>query len=451
MEMVDPLAPTRRMLPTLDRRPHLPTTWLDVLIGDEDRFRLEHRIVHAWLLLFGAFGLFCVPMNLMLGLGDGVILFAFGFSVLPFVLYATFRWLGVLGALRVPSLLLGTLAVAFYWFEWAGSEGPGPYFLLVSSLVPVLASRGRHRLGMAALSVGVCLALFGADLLAPELVADPYQGRRAQLLDRAFSHSLTLGVMAAMGAVLVSGYRRAVQRVAEERARVERLLHAILPAGIAERLAESGDRVADHHPDVSVVFADVAGFTPLAARMEPHDLVARLDTLFTAFDAICAYHEIEKIKTIGDAYMAVGGLTRSRQDHALAAVRAAQDMIVWLDRHPLLLPGGRLRVGVHSGPVVAGVVGATRFGYDVWGDTVNTASRMESHGVEGRVQVSAETRARLGGRVPLQERGFVDVKGKGPMRTWLVIDRRVVEMDAGALPCAATTPVWRTPSSERRL
>jgi class 3 adenylate cyclase len=446
---VDPNNPTRRILPAFDRSAAAPPTRLDVLVGDDDRFQLEHRIVHAWLLLFAVFGLFCVPMNLFLGLGDGSVIFALGFSILHFVLYCAFRWLDALPRLRVPSLLLGTVAVGIYWFEWAGSEGPGPYFLMVSALVPVLASRGRHRLAMALLSVGVCLGLFGVDILAPELVSHPYVDDRARQLDRAFSHALTLGVMAAMGTVLVSGYRGAMQRAAEERSRAELLLHAMLPSTIARRLAETGERVADHHPDVTVLFADVSGFTPLAARMEASDLVARLDTLFTAFDAICSHRGVEKIKTIGDAYMAVSGLTQTPSGHALAAVLAARDMVLWLERHPLLLPGARLRAGVHSGPVVAGVVGARRFGYDIWGDTVNTASRMESHGKPGRVQISAETRDRLGGRVALKRRGVVQVKGKGPMTTWWVVDERVLTMDAGAdRPHLGRASAW--PSSETR-
>ena len=206
-----------------------------------------------------------------------------------------------------------------------------------------------------------------------------------------------------------------------ERARSEGLLLNILPAAIAARLKDSREPIADHSDNVTVLFADIVGFTPLAARKQPAELVALLDRVFTDFDALARQHGLEKIKTIGDAYMAVAGLPEAQPDHALRAARMAVAMVTALRRtaadtgEPL-----HLRVGLHSGPVVAGVIGRSKFSYDLWGDTVNTASRMEATGVMDRVQCSAATAAAVGHAWALESRGAIEVKGKGTMETFLL-------------------------------
>jgi class 3 adenylate cyclase len=205
-----------------------------------------------------------------------------------------------------------------------------------------------------------------------------------------------------------------------ERARSEALLLNVLPATIAQRL-KSERRIAEHFPDVTVLFGDIAGFTQLSQRLPPAALVDTLDEIFSAFDDIADKHGLEKIKTIGDAYMVVGGLPAPRADHAEAIARMALEMRDLIANRQFA-NGERLsmRIGIHSGPVVAGVIGKRKFIYDLWGDTVNVASRMESHGVEGSVQVTEATRERLEGRFVLSRRGAVQVKGKGEMNTWFL-------------------------------
>jgi class 3 adenylate cyclase len=208
----------------------------------------------------------------------------------------------------------------------------------------------------------------------------------------------------------------------EEHERSESLLRNMLPAPIAERLKRQTSAIADGFESVTVLFADIAGFTPMSERMAPADVVKLLNDVFSTFDEMAQRHGLEKIKTIGDAYMVVGGVPTQRSDHAVAVAEMALEMRAALSR----FGDGKLslRIGIHSGPVVAGIIGTAKYSYDLWGDTVNTASRMESHGAPGEIHVSGAARDALGESFELAERGVVEIKGKGPMRTWWLRGRR---------------------------
>ena len=215
----------------------------------------------------------------------------------------------------------------------------------------------------------------------------------------------------------------------------ERLLLNLLPSPIAERLKVRPDFnadgiseiIADSFPEVTVLFADIVEFTRVSASMSPERLVAMLNEIFTDFDSIAENRGLEKIKTIGDAYMAAAGLPVPAADHALRAAYMALDMIDALDRFNVRCGYGlQLRIGINSGAVVAGVIGKRKFIYDLWGDAVNTASRMESHGVAGRVQVTEATRRRLGDAFLFEERGAIKAKGMGELHTWFLVGRSSV-------------------------
>jgi class 3 adenylate cyclase len=216
------------------------------------------------------------------------------------------------------------------------------------------------------------------------------------------------------------------QRLLEaERARSERLLRDMLPEAIAERLKQQEEGViADAFPLVTVLFADIVDFTSHAERSPPEATVALLNDLFSQFDGLTEARGLEKIKTVGDAYMVAGGLPDPRPDHPVAMAELALGMLE-LAAGRSLPDGGpvRLRIGIASGPVVAGVIGRRRFSYDLWGDTVNTASRMETTGVPGCIQVTQRTRELLGERYLIRERGMIQVKGKGEMRTYFLSRR----------------------------
>ncbi len=202
----------------------------------------------------------------------------------------------------------------------------------------------------------------------------------------------------------------------------ERLLQNILPQAVAIRLRDHRTQVvADQIPSATILFADIVDFTPRAARWEPQQVIAFLGRVFGQFDAIASAHGLEKIKTIGDAYMVAGGLPEPKPDHEAAVALMALDLLVCCRRiseqvgEPV-----EVRIGLDTGPVVAGVIGPNKLLYDVWGDTVNTAAHMESHGVAGRIQVADCLKSRLEDRFDFELRGEIDVKGKGPMRVWFL-------------------------------
>jgi adenylate cyclase len=237
----------------------------------------------------------------------------------------------------------------------------------------------------------------------------------------------TITACAVQMVIVVYALREAARAEAaaeREYERSESLLVNILPATIAARLKSRTEAViADKFEETSILFADMAGFTARASDMAPDELVQFLNHVFTDFDRLVERHGLEKIKTTGDAYMVVSGVPSPRPDHAQALAQLALELRDAV--RELRDPQGRnvpIRIGISSGPVVAGIVGTRKFFYDVWGDAVNVASRMESTGAVGKIQVSQQTYERLKEDFVLEECGEIEVRGKGRMRTWLLVD-----------------------------
>ncbi|MCE9598837.1 MAG: guanylate cyclase [Spirochaetia bacterium] len=214
------------------------------------------------------------------------------------------------------------------------------------------------------------------------------------------------------------------RKLALEREKSDRLLFNMMPVPIAERLKEGEMTIADSHSAVTILFADIVGFTALAARISPVEVVRVLNGIFSTFDALVQACGAEKIKTIGDAYMAATGIPDKRVDHVQTIAGLALQMISAIRN--LDKAGGSLdiRIGIHTGSVVAGVIGTQKFLYDIWGDTVNTASRMESHGIPGEIQVSEEVYVELKQDFDLLERGTIAIKGKGDLKTYILKGRK---------------------------
>jgi class 3 adenylate cyclase len=239
------------------------------------------------------------------------------------------------------------------------------------------------------------------------------------LLGDAMSNAAMFAAVLVLGEAVRRG--RALQL---EQERSERLLLNVLPAPIAARLKAGEGVIADAFPEVTVLFADIVDFTRRSRQISPAQVVATLNELFSAFDALAQRQGLEKIKTIGDAYMAAGGLPEPRPDHAQAIAEMALAMQAEVARHAD--PSGwplAVRIGIDTGPVEAGVIGTAKIAYDLWGDTVNTASRMESHGVAGCIQVTERTYQRLRDGYRFQRRGPIQVRGMGELVTYFLVGR----------------------------
>ncbi|MEL6163198.1 MAG: adenylate/guanylate cyclase domain-containing protein, partial [Cyanobacteria bacterium J06628_3] len=219
-------------------------------------------------------------------------------------------------------------------------------------------------------------------------------------------------------------------QLTEEQKKSEHLLLNILPETVANRLKEQQTTIAEAFAEATVLFADIVGFTQLSTQVSPQELVALLNRIFSAFDELAEKHGLEKIKTIGDAYMVVGGLPSPRKDHAKAIIEMALDMQQAINEFNIETNYNcNIRIGINTGPVIAGVIGIKKFIYDLWGDTVNIASRMESHGIPGNIQISQSTyeqvqnifQDKFKGEYKFESRGLIEIKGKGKMQTYLVV------------------------------
>ena len=288
------------------------------------------------------------------------------------------------------------------------------------SLWALVAAIGTLFFYSASASIPWFLAFLGLSIISG-LLEPLLAGHAAQFPDAVRTAFFVLNV----GGVSVTAYallQYAVRARDSAFARSESLLLNVLPRSIAERLKRERGVIAESHPDVTVLFADVVAFTPFAERTEPARVVGVLDEIFSAFDALAERHGLEKIKTIGDAYMVAAGLPEPRADHARVMATMALEMLDAFGRVGAQLgPGHSIRIGIDSGPVIAGVIGSHKFAYDLWGDTVNTASRMESHGLPGRIQVTEGVYRRLRGEFAFEERGEIEVKGKGRVVTYLLV------------------------------
>ncbi|MDQ3034359.1 MAG: HAMP domain-containing protein, partial [Myxococcota bacterium] len=314
--------------------------------------------------------------------------------------------------------------------------GGAPIAVLRIHVPRTVYAQGRADADSIAFSVAIACVLFGMlVLLLLELaIVRPVRrlGREVSVVGAAADHSLRVAVKGRdeIGALagdvngMLASLERLNQLLEAERAKAERLLRNILPGPIADRLKDREETIADAFPEVTVLFGDLVGFTDLSSRVGAGDLVVMLNDIFSRFDALAERHGLEKIKTIGDAYMIVAGLPEPRADHAQAMVAMGLDMLDAVAE--LNTSRGtelQLRIGINTGPVVAGVIGTKKFIYDLWGDAVNIASRMESSGVPGRVQISESTYERVREQFATEPRGAITVKGKGEMHTWLLSPR----------------------------
>jgi guanylate cyclase len=296
----------------------------------------------------------------------------------------------------VITVLFGGLAASGTNFVWG----------FVGVLAAVVVFRDRR--------AGIWLAVFVALVIATQALADDTAGRY-DLPNPGSTTAMNLAIVGIFIFAILIYFIRQRDELQEES---EALLRNVLPDEIAARLRRSDDMIADFFEEASILFADVVGFTPMSAEMTPSETVELLNEVFSVFDDLVEQAGLEKIKTVGDEYMVAAGVPHPRQDHAAALAALAIAMREHVATNEIRGKNLTFRIGINSGPVVAGIIGQRKFAYDLWGDAVNTASRMESHGTGGKIQISEATYRLIGDRFVCEPRGEIDIKGKGSVPVW---------------------------------
>ena len=396
----------------------LPARAFSALFGDDRRFSLEHRLFNTVSLLNAVTNLVGALGMVHLAEHRFLILLQTATGVLFLACYCFSRFRGAFRALYWPFVLLTLGFVFTNALENSGTTGGAHYYLIPALVIAVILSdRARTTAAAVALFVAATAALLLVEQFRPAWIK-PYSDPRERLFD--ISANLFFVQIFTGALVLVL-----TRNLNQERRKSDRLLLNVLPEQVARELKET-DRVTPlDYESASVLFTDFVGFTGIAEHLTPQELIEELDGCFRLFDLIAKRHRLEKIKTIGDAYMAVGGVPVPNRTHAVDCVLAALEIRRAIDgmmaRHASSgRPRWRLRIGINTGRLVAGVIGREKFAYDVWGDTVNTASRLESSGEPGEINISRATYECVKEFFVCEPRGLVAAKSKGEIEMYFV-------------------------------
>ncbi len=412
------------------------------LIGDPRHNSLEHRLFNSISLLNGFANIVGVPALLQL---DYLFLALLTFSVgVVFVIFYYFsRFHSIYRSLYWPFVLLILIYLFVNILANAGSLGGAHYYLIPGLVISIMLSRSLSRsLVSATLFAGAAAALFYIEDLHPDWIT-PYKRPEDRALDAGPNYVAVQIFTGALVLVLARSF-------SEERNKSDRLLQNVLPDVIAEELKRFDRVEPQHYAGATVLFTDFVGFTKIAERLSPQGLIAELDACFRAFDQIMRVHGLEKIKTIGDSYMAVAGIPEENLSHPVDAVLAALDIQRFMaqlraEKSARGEPCWELRLGMHTGDLVAGVIGEKKFAYDVWGDTVNTASRLESSGAPGRVNISETLYERVKDLFECEYRGKVIAKNKGEIDMYFVLGLKPEYAEAdGRTPNARFQEIYRS-------
>ncbi|HSL77336.1 MAG TPA: adenylate cyclase [Candidatus Limnocylindrales bacterium] len=390
--------------------------------GDDEETRLQKALlVLVAILILPIAGIWAV-LYLAFGAWTGWVAVIYAvISVASIALFARTRNFNQLLDIQLLDIAAAPTLSMIFIGGWLPTGGVGFWGILAP--LGALVFRG---LGSGIRWFGVWLALFlGSGIAAFLLGGESPLPEWFSNMMIALNVSVGGAIVFTLLALFAKQRQEAHAGLQVAQARAENLLLSILPGSIAERLKESPQTIADQFPAASVLFADVVDFTPRSSGLTATEVVEMLDRLFGHFDVLADRYGLEKIKTIGDAYMVAAGVPEPRPDHARALAFLALDMVA--ATHADGVVGDldlELRIGINSGPVVAGVIGRKRFLYDLWGDAVNTASRMESHGTADRIQITRATYDLIKDEFVCEYRGTVDVKGKGEVETWYLVARR---------------------------
>ncbi|MGK0291288.1 MAG: adenylate cyclase [bacterium] len=394
------------------------TQVLENTIGNHREYTLEHRLFNSISLLNGVTNI--GGAFFMLSLHNFLILFFLHFitGILFLSCWYYSRYHHRYQILYWPFVTLILAFLSINWFSNAGSNGGAHYYLIVAVIIAIiLAKKTSTYLKVFGLSSIVTLSLFAAQYFHPEWITN-----HANMTEKYGDLALNYSFVQIFSGILVLILSKNLN---QERKKSDQLLLNILPAPIAEELKRYDRAIPKHYNSATVLFTDLVGFTQIAETMTPSELVHELDYCFKAFDQVMQKHGIEKIKTIGDAYMAVGGIPTENKTHAYDCVLAGleiQDFMKQLKKEKEAKgePCWELRLGIHTGGLVAGVIGTQKFAYDVWGDTVNLASRMESSGETGKVNISSATYEQIKDFFKCEYRGKIKAKNKGDIDMYFV-------------------------------
>ena len=390
---------------------------LVLLIGDFKKNSLEHRLfnsitlVNGILNIIGSFGTFYLPNFLIL------FVLNFGTGILFLFLYYLARVKNIYYILYWPLNLTIVSFLSVNWFTNGGSHGGSHYYLIPALVIATILLRYNNIIFVYGFYAILTLSLFGVEYYYPQYIT-MFQTNQDRYLDASFNYAFVQ---------LFTGFLIFIlsRNLDLERKKSDKLLLSILPEKIAIELKRNDIVVPVKYETVSVLFTDIAGFTRIAEKMNPEELVSELDHIFSVFDSIVKKHNVEKIKTIGDAYMAAGGIPVANKTNAVDTVLCAiefQEYMKFLQAKKKFeeKPFFELRIGIHTGSVVAGVIGHEKIAYDIWGDTVNTASRMESSGIVGEINISSSTYDLVKELFLCEHRGKVSAKNKGEIDMYLV-------------------------------
>jgi adenylate cyclase len=383
-------------------------TYYSMLIANIMAFLLHL----SWIFVFRGLGF--MPLS-WINVGS-VVIWIFSISILR-------KWGAVLTAVVIGSAeVVVHQCLAIYYLGW---DYGFQYYLLV--IVAFAFMMNFRTMLIPAIMFFVCLLSFLGFYYGVQYWNMPHVDLGTTVRELFLMANVTSAftILAIMSYVYSEAARTAEAKLELERHKSEKLLLNILPVSIAQRLKEDNSIIADHFESTTVMFSDIVGFTAMSEKVSPAELVSYLNRMFSAFDDLAEKHGLEKIKTIGDAYMVAGGFPELRECHAKDVSAMALDMLdaVAACNFETGQPVS-IRIGIHTGPAVAGVIGIKKFAYDVWGDTVNTASRMESSGLPGRIQLSEQAAVLLGDDFLIEERGTVELKGKCSMKTYWLLGRR---------------------------
>lgn len=394
---------------------NLSASWLAWICGWPDATSIQRQLLN-WLLFFsGIISLLVALLFVLLGLG------AAGPTIGGIVCLATY---GMARLQRLPPLLIQLMPFVIYfpattygWLRQGGLAGSMPFYAIMPFLIAIAVLEEPARQFMLLATVAQLAFLTYLQVYHPTWV-NVYPTAQIQQIDLFFS--------AALIALFCIGYMGVlIYNLEQHRRQIDAMLYNILPASVADTLQQHPDRnIAHYFENVSILFADIVNFTPLSAGLTPVALVSLLNGLFSDFDALVTKYGVEKVKTIGDCYMIAAGAPSACTHHAQQLVRLALEMQELVKTKQYQGHTLTVRIGINSGSVVAGVIGTNKFTYDLWGDAVNTASRMESHSSAGIIQITNATYELIHDQFICEPHGEIDVKGKGAMAVWYVLGER---------------------------